>query len=61
MPCFKAGDHIGKAAMNTKIIGQLLQTASGPLLIVSNLPIRSPRLLRARSRRGGQFHKLREL
>ena len=28
---FEAGDHIGKAAMNTQISGQLLQPASGNL------------------------------
>ena len=29
MPRFEAGDHIGKAAMNTQISGQLPQPASG--------------------------------
>jgi hypothetical protein len=50
MPRFEAGDHIGKAAMNTQISGQLPQPLSGLLPIVGNLPIRS------RSRRGGRFH-----
>ena len=50
MPRFEAGDHIGKAAMNTQISGQLPQPSSGLLPIVGNLPVRS------RSRRGGRFH-----
>jgi hypothetical protein len=53
MPRFEAGDHIGKAAMNIQISGQLLQAAPG------TLPVRSPSLSRGRSRRGGRFHKQR--
>ena len=55
MPRFEAGDHIGKAAMNIQISGQLPQPPSGLLPLFGNLPIRS------RSCRGGRFHKLRKL
>ena len=46
MPRFEAGDHIGEAAMNTQISGQLPQPLSGLLPILGNLPIRSPTLSR---------------
>ena len=43
MPRFEAGDHIGKAAVNIQISGQLPQPASGLLPIVGSLPVRRPK------------------
>jgi hypothetical protein len=50
MPRFEAGNHVGKAAMNTEISGQLLQAAPG------SEPVRNPSFKRGRSRHGGRFH-----
>ena len=44
MPRFEAGDHVGKAAMQSQICGQLPQPTLGP------------RPIRGRSRRRGRFH-----
>ena len=50
MPRFEAGDHVGKAAVQIQMCGQLPQPPPGQLPLIGSPPTRGS------SRRRGRFH-----